>query len=156
MQIVRFRVSGRDVAFHVDGVREVVSVTHISAVFRAPPFVAGLMNLRGEAVPIFDLSVLFDLPRPESPPDMVVVGEYAPFRAGFLADRPVDILEVSEDRDGALPDQTPTLAALDRVFMVEDEAVMLLSLERVFALPPIVALRQELDLLGSQVTDVVR
>lgn len=156
MQIVRFRVSGRDVAFHVDGVREVVSVTHISAVFRAPSFVAGLMNLRGEAVPILDLAVLFDLPRPESSPAMVVVGESAPYRAGFLADRPVDILDVSDETDGELPDLTPTLAALDRVLMVDSEAVMVLSLERIFALPPVVALRQESDLLGSSVNDVIR
>lgn len=156
MQIVRFRVSGRDVAFHVDGVREVVSLTHISAVFRAPPFVAGLMNLRGEAVPIFDLAVLFDLPRPEARPAMVVVGEAAPYRAGFLADRPVDIIDVPETGEEALPDDTPSLAALDRVLMVDDDAVMVLSLERVFALPQVVALRSELDLLGSQVTDAVR
>jgi purine-binding chemotaxis protein CheW len=156
MQIVRFRVSGRDVAFHVDGVREVVSVTHLSAVFRAPPFVAGLMNLRGEAVPIFDLAVLFDLPRPEVPPAKVVVGEFAPYRAGFLADKPVDIVDVAEGGDEDLPDGTPSLAALDRVLMVEGDAVMVLSLERVFALPPVVALRSELDLLGPQVTDVVR
>ncbi len=149
MQIVRFRVSGRDVAFHVEGVREVVPASHISAVFRTPPFVAGLMNLRGEAVPIFDLAILFDLPRPEAPPAMVVVGEFAPYRAGFLADRPVDIIDVPEGATEELPDGTPSLAALDRVLMVEEDAVMVLSLEKVFELPPVVALRSETDLLDS-------
>ncbi len=114
------------------------------------------MNLRGEAVPIFDLAVLFDLPRPADAPSKVVVGEFAPYRAGFLADRPVDIVDVSTGNDEDLPDGTPALAALDRVLMVDGDAVMVLSLEHIFSLPPVLALRSELDLLGSQVTDAVR
>jgi chemotaxis signal transduction protein len=107
------------------------------------------MNLRGEAVPLFDLAVLFGLPVPEAAPPMVVVGEFHPYRAGFLAHRPVDILDVDGMGEEALPAGTPALAALDRVLMVDDAAILLLSLERLFALPEMVALRENLDLLGA-------
>jgi purine-binding chemotaxis protein CheW len=149
MQIVRFAVSGRHVAFPVTHVREVVTTAHLSAVFHAPPYVAGLMNLRGEAVPVLDLAVLFDFMVPEQGNPMVVIAEAGAYVAGFLADRPVDILDVPAGAEAPVAEGTPCMAALDRVLLIDGETVLVLSPERLFELPQVVSLRTESDWLGG-------
>ena len=148
MQIVRFSICGKSIAFPVTQVREVVSTSHISAVFRAPPFVRGLMNVRGEAVPVLDLSLLFNFHQPHYHHELVAIAESPPFSAGFLGNRPVDIIDVPPDAEAAPVEGSPFMAALHRVLLLDGKTVLVLSAERLFNLAEMVALREETDILG--------
>jgi purine-binding chemotaxis protein CheW len=147
MQVVRFNVSGTFVALPVSNVREVVPATHISTVFRSPEFVVGLMNVRGHAVPVLDLACLFGLPASDLEQDMVVIAESGAYVAGLLAQKPVDILDVPDDTEALPTEGSPSLAALDRVLMIEGNSVLVLSAERMYELPQLLSLRQETDLI---------
>ena len=95
MQIVRFHVSGKEIAFPVSHVREVVPVAPLALVFNTPPLVEGLMNVRGEAVPVFNLARLFSLPESSAEGRLVIIVESGHLTSGFLADPPVDIFDVA-------------------------------------------------------------
>ncbi len=51
-----FDVSGKLFAFDLSNVREVVRVKEVTKVPKAPPFIKGVFNLRGQIVPLIDLS----------------------------------------------------------------------------------------------------
>lgn len=148
MQVVRFYVSGNCAAFPVAHVREVVPRSRLAAVFNAPPFLEGVMNVRGEAVPVFDLARLFGFQSQHPSGGSVLIAEAGLFTAGFLASPPVDIIDVDDgEQEARLPEGSPQLAALDRALSVDGKLVLLLSPDQLFDLPEMQSLREEEKLL---------
>ncbi len=65
------RLSGELFAVPLETVREFADVQAITPIPRAPVFVAGAMNLRGEILTLLDISGLFQLPALSTRPAMV-------------------------------------------------------------------------------------
>ena len=63
MKLLCFHVAGQDFGVPIAAVKETIPERPLTRLFLVPPFVAGLINLRGEVVAVLDLSVLLDLPR---------------------------------------------------------------------------------------------
>jgi len=143
VQVVRFLVCGKNLALSVEAVREVVPAAQPTAVFNAPDHLAGLLNVRGEAVPIFDLSRLFGYYTPDYRHELVVIAESGPYVAGFLGARPVDIVDVPDEVESLPGEASPCLDALSQVLMLEGESVLVLDPEKLFELPAMRSLREE-------------
>jgi purine-binding chemotaxis protein CheW len=60
-----FHVGPEEFAISVLGVREIMGIQDITAVPHAPPYVKGIINLRGRVVPIVDLRLKFQMPSTE-------------------------------------------------------------------------------------------
>ena len=56
-----FRLGRESYGFPVLGVREIIRLSPITAVPRMPPYVKGVINLRGKVIPILDLRAKFQL-----------------------------------------------------------------------------------------------
>jgi purine-binding chemotaxis protein CheW len=65
MQVVVFTLANEWYALPVTHVREVLRLQRINSVPQAPPFVEGILSLRGRVVTVIDLRGLFGLPRTE-------------------------------------------------------------------------------------------
>ncbi len=63
-EFLGFRLSGEDYAVELGSVREIVRVPPIAEVPRAPASIAGVMTVRGEVMPVFDLRRRLGLPPP--------------------------------------------------------------------------------------------
>lgn len=59
---VCFRMHGQELALDIAVVRETMAVRPITRVFLAPPHFAGIINLRGDVVPVLDVAQLLGLP----------------------------------------------------------------------------------------------
>lgn len=59
---VCFRMHGQDFAVDIAAVRETLAVRPITRVFLTPPCFAGIINLRGDVVPVLDVALLLGLP----------------------------------------------------------------------------------------------
>jgi purine-binding chemotaxis protein CheW len=59
---VCFRMHGQELALDIAAVRETMAVRPITRVFLAPPHFAGIINLRGDVVPVLDVAQLLGLP----------------------------------------------------------------------------------------------
>lgn len=82
-----FRVSSLGLLIAVNTGSEVVEARGIALLPNAPRWLAGVMNLRGNPVPVFDLCAALDLPRnDESQKSMVLVLEKGEHAAGLLID----------------------------------------------------------------------
>ena len=65
MKVLAFQIGSDRYALALGAVLRVLPVVALKQVPLAPPFVAGLMDLHGEPVPVIDLSRLAGLPAPQ-------------------------------------------------------------------------------------------
>lgn len=72
-QFLSFLLDKELFAFEVLKVREVLEVTRITKVPKTPPFMIGVINLRGGVVPVVDLRLKFDLPQKETTVDTSII-----------------------------------------------------------------------------------
>ena len=61
-QYITFKLGDETFAIDVAQVREVLEISHITKVPTAPPYMRGVVNVRGKAVPVVDLRLKFGLP----------------------------------------------------------------------------------------------
>jgi len=64
-QYLTFALGKESYAAAIDAIREILEVPTLTSVPLVPPFVRGVINLRGAVVPVIDLSTRFELGRTE-------------------------------------------------------------------------------------------
>jgi purine-binding chemotaxis protein CheW len=99
MTALTIRLEDELFAVEASRVREILDLVPITEVPNAPPFVGGLINVRGRVVPLADLRVMFGMNRPEPDEDTRIVvmevdidGEAT--IAGILADKVHDVTDI--------------------------------------------------------------
>lgn len=96
-QWVTFNLDNETYGITVMQVQEVLPMTEIAPVPGAPPFVMGIINLRGNVVTVIDTRMRFGLtPREPDAGSRVVVIEANDQIAGILVDSVNEVVEVSE------------------------------------------------------------
>jgi len=60
-QIVVFRLGGEDYGIEINQVREIIRKREITPVPRQPPYVEGVINVRGTIIPVINLKKRFGL-----------------------------------------------------------------------------------------------
>jgi len=94
-----FSIGTEEYGIEVDHVKTIERMMPMTRVPKTPPFVKGVVNLRGVVVPVIHLASRFGLP--ESAPTensrivMVNVGE---LEVGFIVDSANDVIDVNPDR----------------------------------------------------------
>jgi len=63
VKLLCFHVAGQDFGVPIGAVKETIPERPLTRLFLVPPFVAGLINLRGEVVAVLDLATLLGLDR---------------------------------------------------------------------------------------------
>ena len=102
-QYLTFKLGDELFALDVSQVREVLDVAAITKVPRAADFMRGVINVRGNMVPVADLRLKFGMPPTETTLDTrIVVMEIAidddTLILGALADSVHNVMDMSHDR----------------------------------------------------------
>jgi purine-binding chemotaxis protein CheW len=87
---VRVRLGGESYAVCVEHVIEVADLGTMSPVPGANRSVLGIRNLRGEVLPVFDLSSVLGI-KGDSLPQCLLVTEHGSLRAGFAIEEVTDV-----------------------------------------------------------------
>ena len=73
-QYITFKLGDELFAINVGQVREVLDLSLITRVPTAPPYMRGVVNVRGNAIPVVDLRLKFGLPQaPDTVQTRIVV-----------------------------------------------------------------------------------
>jgi len=97
-QLVVFNLSNEDYGVDIAAVDGIVKMQAITAVPRAPSFVEGITNLRGEVLPVVDLRKRFGLPQGEATKETRIVNvEVDGIKVGMVVDAVSEVLRVSEE-----------------------------------------------------------
>ncbi|MBL3528626.1 MAG: chemotaxis protein CheW [gamma proteobacterium endosymbiont of Lamellibrachia anaximandri] len=104
LQLVTFRLKDESYGINVMKVQEVLRVTEIAPVPGAPPFVLGIINLRGNVVTVIDTRSRFGLPSAElDDSSRIVIIESEKQVVGILVDAVAEVVELNEDEVDAAP-----------------------------------------------------
>ena len=88
MALVCFHLHGQEYAADIGEVVETLVVHPVTRVFLTPPWLLGIMNLRGDMVAVLDLAQLLGLPPTAvSPQSRIVLVRHGGRRAGLMVDR---------------------------------------------------------------------
>ena len=133
LQLVTFHVAREEFAVDILDVREINRMMEITRVPHAPEFVEGVINLRGQVIPVVDLRKRFGLEAGERDKNTrIVVVELGAKVVGFLVDSVSEVLRVST----SLVEPPPALASgieadyIRSVVKLEDRLLVLLDLHR--------------------------
>jgi purine-binding chemotaxis protein CheW len=132
LKFLVFRLGNDEFALPIDAVDEVGQVpAKVTRLPKTPGFLEGVVNLRGDVLPVVDQRRRFEMPafaRPES--RRLVVVRTASQRAGLIVDSVSDVLRVPAGSVEPPPDLTEQIARLVRgVINLEKSQRMVLVLD---------------------------
>jgi purine-binding chemotaxis protein CheW len=140
LQLVTFGVGDEEYAVPILSVQEINRMMEITRVPQSPPFVEGVINLRGKIIPVVDLRKKFGMANTEQTKDhRIIVVEVQNRVIGFTVDRVSEVLRISRDVVDTAPQMVTgvDIDYVDGVGKLDDRLLILLSLTRLFAMDEI-------------------
>ena len=145
---VRFNVRGVDCYLSVEQVREVLLTPPITRIFRAAPFVHGVVNIRGEVIPVLDPGMLLGIGAhgDPTPPHMLVLLEIEDHVVALASGGEIGVRPLQPDELSAPPVDL-SIDATDCVLGIVSPGEsgrgpgLFLDGHRILSLPPLEALR---------------
>ena len=96
-QLVCFRIANEEYGIDIMRVQEIIRIDTITEVPGAPHFVEGIVNLRGDVLPVINLRKRFGLPSMEySDQNRILVVEMEGKITGLIVDAVSEVLRISE------------------------------------------------------------
>ena len=94
-----FRVAGSVYGCDIDAVREIITYRRATRLPGAPPYVQGLINLRGTIVTVLDLGTRLDRARPliREPGASIILVEHGARVVGVVVDEVLDVQAIAEE-----------------------------------------------------------
>jgi purine-binding chemotaxis protein CheW len=138
MQVVSFALGKEEYGVDIAQVQEINRMVAITHVPRAPHFMEGVINLRGQLIPIIDLRTRFGMPRSEPTKNTrIVVTEIGSKRVGIVVDSVSEVLRIPLDQ---VEDAPEMIAGVETEYIrgvgkVEDRLIIMLDLARVISGP---------------------
>jgi purine-binding chemotaxis protein CheW len=135
--LVTFLLGSEEYGVDVRAVQEIIRVTEITQVPRAPSFIKGVINLRGRIIPVVDLKRKLNLGEvAASRQARIVVAKLRERLIGLLVDGASQVLRVPVSSIEAAPDEVVEVNAhyLRGVAKLESRLVILLDLQAVLSL----------------------
>ncbi len=131
IELLEFALAAERYAVETRRVGEVQPLRALTPLPGTPPFVRGIVNLRGRILPVFDLKKFFGLPEVGlTDLHRIVVVQGADFELGLLADQVIGVRTMPR---AALQPSLPTLTGIGAEFLlgVSAERLVVLDLERI-------------------------
>ncbi len=147
-QYLTFKLGNEVFATDVAKVREVLDLTTITAIPRTPPFMRGVINLRGSVVPVVDLRLCFDMSKTESTRNtcIVVVEVLLDSEAtviGALADSVEEVIDLEPEQIQPAP-KIGTQIRTDFIKGMgkrDTQFIMILDIDKVFSAEELASVR---------------
>ncbi|WP_374469872.1 chemotaxis protein CheW [Phenylobacterium sp.] len=133
-ELISFRIGAQEFCVDIMSVREIRGWTPATALPQAPPFVRGVINLRGAVLPIVDLGARLGLGAAEpTARHVIIVAQVEKQIVGLLVDAVSDILTVSDDQIQPTPDVASEMVRnfVRGLLAIDGRMVSFISLDRV-------------------------
>lgn len=144
-QLVVFTLGREEYGVDILQVQEIKRLTEITRVPNAPAFVEGVINLRGNIIPVIDLHKRFGLgafePGPES---RIVIVTVRDITLGIMVDSVSEVLTLEE---AAISPPPPLVAGIEASYLegigrLDDRLLILLNMDRILGLEEVAAAQE--------------
>ena len=132
LPLVVFRLGSEAYSLRLHEVREIIMVGNITPIPRAPSFIDGVLNLRGEVMPVIDLRERFGLPRqPVTSVSRIVITPIGGVGTGLIVDSVEEVKSVDQRRLEDPPKVTAVgaNAFIEKVARVDQNVIFLLNVQ---------------------------
>ncbi len=137
---VMFQVGGTEYVVPAADVMQMESFSGATEVPGAPPHVAGVVQLRGEVLPVLDVRARFGLaPQDRSPDARIIVVQREERRVALLVDRAREVIDLRAEEFRDPPDLVSAQAEgfVRSIAQREHRVLMLVDLEKVIGRDPL-------------------
>ncbi len=157
-QFVTFQLGEEVFGVEVNRTREILSLIPVTSVPQTPDYMIGVINLRGQVVPVIDMRLKLGLPAGEETQDtciivMEVQVEDETLVVGARADAVREVLEINRDQIEPPPRLGTKLKAefIEGMGKVDDQFLILLNVDHVFSSDEIALVQ---DISGGEVDEI--
>ena len=133
-QLVSFRIGTEEYGVSIMKVQEIIRMQEITKVPQMPVFIEGIINLRGNVIPIVDLRKRFNLPSVERTGETrIVVVSVRERVMGIVVDGVSEVLRLSDEQIEPPP---PAVSNIGREYIkgvgkLEKRLLILLDIDRI-------------------------
>jgi purine-binding chemotaxis protein CheW len=150
-----FKIGEETFAVHVNEVLNILEMTKITSIPKAPKYLKGVINLRGIVLPVVDARLKFNMEEREYTTNTCIIVMDLNINdelvnVGFIVDQVQEVLELESKQIEPTPSLGTSYKAefITGMAKVNNEFVMLLNMEKIFS-------HDELTMLKSENTEAV-
>ncbi len=138
LQYLTFFLGNQVYGFPVEIVKEVIEYSRTFVIPKTPDYIKGVINLRGEVLPVIDLSVLFYKKLSEISNSTSIIFIEMQYKnevllVGVIIDAVEAVVDVPEDTISAAPDYSTKIKAeyIKGIGKVDEKFIILLNIEKI-------------------------
>lgn len=137
IQLVAFNLGLEEYAIDILSVQEINRILPITRIPNAPHFVEGVINLRGNVIPVLDLNKRLGLPaRSDTEQTRIIILKVNEIIAGIIVDGVTEVLKLDQNQ---IEEAANITTSVDTDFLLgvgklSDRLIILLNLEKVLAI----------------------
>ena len=143
-QYVGFVLGNERYAISITDVEEIIRLTEITPVPKAPDFIEGIINLRGRVIPVADLKKRINLGEATyDDKTRIIVVMLNDKRMGLIIDKVEEIIRIESDNIEQAPALTTNMDAsyIEGVAKTDKAMIIILNIHKIFT-------SEEQDMLG--------
>jgi purine-binding chemotaxis protein CheW len=138
-------------AIDVSKVINILEMSHITKIPKAPPYMKGVINLRGTVLPVIDLRTKFGLPEKETTIDTSIIvlsievsGE--PVLVGALVDAVKEVLELKSEDIAPTPSigTKYNSGVVEGMWRANQNFIMILDIDKVFSTEEVIDFKEQI------------
>lgn len=143
--LVTFRIDAEEYGIKIREVQEINRLTEVTKIPRAPHYIDGIVNLRGNIIPVLDLRKLFNLAEIEATDaTRIIIVDYGGMKTGVLVDSVSEVLRFEKSLIEPPPDLLASGVDSDYVEGVGKlndgrRMILILNLEKVIGIQKLTA-----------------
>jgi purine-binding chemotaxis protein CheW len=115
-------------------VKEIIGYQKAIPVHKTPDYVKGVLNLRGQIIPVIDLSVRFGISEKEHTMySAIIIATIHGTSLGFIVDEVNEVANVPEENLSNPPEfgSSVDVSYLSKVAQIDKEVIMILDMNRI-------------------------
>ncbi len=135
-EYLSFILSDEQYALDITSVKEIRGYEKVTPIANAPAFIKGVLNLRGDIVPIIDLRIKFNIPNPTYNEFTIVIMLHVHNRViGIVVDGVSDVVRLTDDEVRPPPDFGVIFDSrfLKGLATVDDRMIILVNIEQLIS-----------------------
>lgn len=134
-QYIVFTVKLQEFGFQAMRVQEISRVLDITEVPNAPPYIEGIMNLRGRLASVINFRKRFGFePKEHDEDTRTIIVEQAGFPMGIVVDSVAEVIKIRDSIVQKVPESTTTSVSeefITGVGMLDNRLIVLLDVDKV-------------------------
>lgn len=130
-KIIVFSLDQQAYALPLNTVLRVIHAVEITKLPKSPDIISGIINVKGQIIPVVDVRKRFGLTTRElSPDDQLIIANTSKRQIALLVDQVSGIQTVSSQQLVITKETLPYAEYLDGVVKIEDDLILIYDLEQ--------------------------